>query len=82
MGTVIQLKVIENTNQEHIKLWQPVVCEDGRRCRIICTDARGKYPIVALLRIDGNEVAYHYKLDGTCECDLPGYDLVNIPLRN
>lgn len=32
-----------------------VVTRDGRNARIICTDAKGKYPIVALMEIsDGS----------------------------
>lgn len=43
-----------------------VVTRDGRKARIICTDAKGKYPIVALIEtFDGTiEDAYGFKKNG------------------
>ena len=43
-----------------------VVTRDGRSVRIICTDARGEYPIIALVEYyDGsNDNIYSYTKDG------------------
>ena len=43
-----------------------VVTRDGRPVRIICTDARGEYPIIALVEYyDGsNDNIYSYTKDG------------------
>ena len=44
-----------------------VVTRDGSKVkRILCTDARGQYPIVALVEAldDGNESAFSYTKDG------------------
>lgn len=43
-----------------------VVTRDGRNARIICTDAKGKYPIVALMEIsDGfTEFPHKFKNNG------------------
>jgi len=37
---------------------------DGHAARIICTDALGPKPIVALISADGMETAYQYDLGG------------------
>lgn len=43
-----------------------VVTRDGKPARIICTNARGKYPVVALVTTEKNfENAHHFKEDGT-----------------
>lgn len=53
-----------------------IVTRDGRaKVRIICTDAKREYPIIALLTAyDGSEVIYEYTKDGlitSCgECNL------------
>ena len=42
-----------------------VVTRDGRSTRIICTDAKGKHPIIALIDgKDGSEVIYSFRGDG------------------
>ena len=47
-----------------------VVTRDGRNVRILCTDAKGAYPIVALIEIlddsidDSIESVYKFKKDG------------------
>lgn len=62
---------------------KPVQTRDGRKARIICTDAKKKQPIVALvLRSDGTEdVVYHnangfYYPRSGAESE---HDLINIP---
>lgn len=54
-----------------------VVTRDGRPVRIVFTDAKGDYPILALLTAyDGSEVIYEYTKngvitdDGECNLDL------------
>ena len=42
-----------------------VVTREGRSARIICTDAKGKHPIIALIDgKDGSEVIYSFNGDG------------------
>ena len=42
-----------------------VVTRDGRNVRIICTDAKGNFPIIALMEThNGTEVALRLKEDG------------------
>ena len=43
-----------------------VVTRDGRSVRIICTDAKSNFPVVALVRNGKNvEDTYNFKKDGT-----------------
>lgn len=43
-----------------------VVTREGKPARIVCTDAKGKYPVVALITTEENfEIAHHFKEDGT-----------------
>ena len=43
-----------------------IITEDGRPVRIVCTDAKAKYPIVALVEIeDGLERVFKYTKDGS-----------------
>lgn len=42
-----------------------VVTREGRSVRIICTDAKGRHPIIALIDgKDGSEVIYSFNRDG------------------
>ena len=43
-----------------------IVTRDGRNVRVLCTDAKGDYPIVALIAtLDGSiEFVYKFKKDG------------------
>ena len=45
-----------------------VVAENGRSARIICTDAKGRYPVIALVfDVDNDyEDIYFYTPDGEC----------------
>jgi len=41
---------------------------DGRKARVICTDAKGRWPIIALtMDGDGNELPLWCGSDGRCE---------------
>ena len=43
-----------------------VVTRDGRKVRIICTDAVGSYPIIALIRsLDNEDYPWRFRNDGT-----------------
>ena len=64
--------------EEYLANPRKVITRDGRNARIICTDAKNKYPIVALIETpDGRERRpCEYKKDGTyiigekSPCDL------------
>ena len=43
-----------------------VVTRDGHSVRIICTDAKGDYPIIALVDYYEVEELFFYKPDGKC----------------
>lgn len=62
---------------------KPVQTRDGRKVRILCTDRRGRRPIVGLIEEnDGAECLNTFNEDGRCgECSTPSNDLVNIPER-
>lgn len=55
---------------------RPIVTRDGRSARIICTDAKRDFPLIALIKNDYSELLVSYTLRGTpyewCEsvCDL------------
>lgn len=55
------------------------VTRDGRKARIVCTDAFGAYPIVALIPCNGNEIATHHKVTGAEKSGCDGLDLLNAP---
>ena len=41
-----------------------IITRDGKSVRIICTDAKCNYPIVALVTQNNYEVVYNFKEDG------------------
>ena len=45
---------------------KPVCTRDGRNVRIICFDAKGDYPIVALIESGNIEGVQQYMIDGHC----------------
>ena len=60
-----------------------VVTRNGRSARIICTDAKGNYPIVALIEEGGYDNALSYTKDGKLyagETNL--YDLYFAPEKH
>jgi len=63
---------------------KPVQTRDGRKARIICTDANNHQPIVALItEQDGHEYTRDYTKDGfyfMCS-EQSSSDLINIPER-
>jgi len=58
---------------------KPIRTRDGREARIVCTDAKGKQPIVAMISVDGREIAYQYSSDGISSSPAHA-DLVNVSL--
>ena len=43
---------------------QKVVTRDGREVRIVCTDVKGEYPIMALIPNKQDELTYRYLING------------------
>lgn len=55
-----------NLNEYLANPSREIITEDGRPVRIVCTDAKAKYPIVALVEIeDGLERVFKYTKDGS-----------------
>ena len=62
-----------NLDEYLANLSRKVVTRDGRNARIICTDARGEYPVVALIELDNtSDAAYTYTIDGRFHLSEPG----------
>ena len=59
-----------------------VVTRDGRDARILCFDAMGSYPIVAIVRSDYEEVVDKFCLDGKNRlCGESEIDLFMAPVK-
>lgn len=60
----------------------PVITKNGLPARVICTDAKGKYPLVALILEDNLEVPVKYALDGKRHIENKGnYDLFMVTVK-
>ena len=62
-----------------------VITRDGRNARIICTDAKGKYPVIALIEIENNndEVISIFQKDGQfAQNDIYKEDLFFAPEKH
>ena len=62
---------------------KPVQTRDGRKARIICRDAKGPWPIVALVDYGHQDAPHCFAANGyelTDGLERPG-DLVNIPTK-
>ena len=60
-----------------------VVTRNGRSARIICTDAKGNYPIVALIEEGGYDNALSYTKDGKLYVgETNDYDLFFAPVKH
>ena len=60
---------------------KPAQLRDGRPVRIVCTDKKDDYPIIALVtESNGVEILHVRKSDGT-HGYWPSCDLVNIPTK-
>ena len=59
-----------------------IVTRDGNSVRIICTDAKYSYPIVALITQNNYEVTYNFKEDGfATSYGDSDYDLFFAPIK-
>ena len=77
---VTNMKKMKPFNLEEAKAGKPVCTKDGRKARIICFDAKGDYPIIALIDNTTKETGLHYTLNGTVYvCTGSGYDLMMLP---
>ena len=54
-----------NLNEYLANPSREIITEDGRPVRIVCTDAKAKYPIVALVEEDEKERVFKYTKDGS-----------------
>ena len=55
-----------NLNEYLANPSREIITEDGRPVRIVCTDAKNcRYPIIALVEIDGKERVIKYTENGT-----------------
>ena len=54
-----------NLNEYLANPSREIITEDGRPVRIVCTDAKAKYPIVALVEEDEKEKVFKYTKDGS-----------------
>ena len=70
--------------EEHIKNPnRKVVTRNGRSARIICTDAKGNYPIVALIEEGGYDNALSYRKNGKLYVgETNDYDLFFAPEKH
>ena len=60
-----------------------VVTRNGRSARIICTDAKGNYPIVVLIEEGGYDNALSYTKDGKLYVgETNDYDLIFAPEKH
>ena len=55
------------------------ITRDGRRARIICTDARSDWPILALISNPEKEFVQGFMADGRPYCNESHLDLFNAP---
>ena len=70
--------------EEHLKNPnRKVVTRNGRSARIICTDAKGNYPIVVLIEEGGYDNALSYTKDGKLYVgETNDYDLFFAPEKH
>ena len=89
IGMSLNVKLVKTIKQKKMKTkpfdlkqakaGAKVVTRDGRPARIICWDAVGKYPIIALLDCGKEgEIPYNYTTHGTTVigCVTSDYDLL------
>ena len=66
---------------EAAKAGKPVCTRDGRKARIICFDAKGSFPIIALVDEKGEEFPFSYTVSGkyAAEIAICNKDLMMLP---
>lgn len=71
-----------NLNEYLKDLSQKVVTKDGRKVRIICTNAKNEFPIIALITNDDKEVLMDYNNNGKVSPDeITDLDLFFAPIK-
>ena len=71
-----------NLNEYLKDLSQKVVTKDGRNVRIICTNAKNEFPIIALITNDDKEVLMDYNNNGKVSADeMTDLDLFFAPTK-
>ena len=71
-----------NLNEYLKDLSQKVVTKDGRKVRIICTDAKNEFPIITLITNDDKEVLMDYNNNGKVSPDeMTDLDLFFEPIK-
>lgn len=61
---------------------QKVVTRDGRSVRIVCTDTKNEFPIIALISNDNKEVLMDYNNNGKVSPDeITNFDLFFAPTK-
>lgn len=58
---------------------KPVQTRDGRKARIICTNKKGSFPIVAIIEAGDSEGVLAFNEHGERSCD--DIALVNVPVK-
>ena len=72
----MKVKSLKPFDIEAAKAGKPVCTRDGRKARIICFDAKGDKPIIALVEMGTAETPNNYNIDGKAisakeaSCDL------------
>lgn len=71
---------LKDFDLEEAKAGKPVCTRDGRKARIICFDVEGDLcPIIALVKDNGIEVAYHFDKEGKNAYKKSELDLMMLP---
>ena len=71
-----------NLNEYLKDLSQKVVTKDGRKVRIICTNAKNEFPIIALITNNDKEVLMDYNNNGKVSPDeMTDLDLFFAPIK-
>lgn len=71
-----------NLDEFNKNLSQKVVTRDGRLVRIVCTDAKNEFPIIALITNDDKEVLMDYNNNGKVSPDeMTDLDLFFEPIK-
>ena len=69
---------------EKAKAGAPIITRAGAKCRIVCFDRSGEFPLVVLAHEDYEAGIYEYlsasRLDGSCAKDK-AYDLFMAPVK-
>ena len=63
---VINMKKVKPFDLQKAKAGKPVCTRDGRKARIICFDAKGTFPIIALVDENAEEFAYKTSINYEC----------------